>query len=107
MLRWLLRPSRLSDHQQSHQVGMIMLLLLLCQAAGSVSAAPAAAAASGAAVPPIVVAVTGSKGSGKSAFARLLTNSLLNSCGAVAFVDLDPGQPELTPPVCILFTHPL
>eukprot|EP00775_Hariotina_reticulata_P002768 gene2768-3061_t len=48
---------------------------------------------------PPVVAVLGSKGTGKSAFARLLVNSLLSGgCGAVAFLDLDPGQPELTPP---------
>lgn len=51
---------------------------------------------------PLVIAVTGSKGCGKSALARLLVNSLLNSCPAVSFMDLDPGQPELTPAVSSL-----
>jgi polynucleotide 5'-hydroxyl-kinase GRC3/NOL9 len=44
--------------------------------------------------------VTGSKGSGKSAFARLLVNTLLSQGHrVVAYLDLDPGQPEFTPPV--------
>lgn len=76
----------------------------LMQAADTLSGASAAAAAAVAAaeVPtPVVVAVTGSKGSGKSSVARLLVNNLLNHCSEVAFLDLDPGQPELTPPVSV------
>ena len=44
------------------------------------------------------VAVAGSKGVGKSTLARLLVNSLLNVSPAVAFLDTDCGQPELTVP---------
>jgi polynucleotide 5'-hydroxyl-kinase GRC3/NOL9 len=38
--------------------------------------------------------VVGEKGSGKSHFARFLTNHLLNKYKIVNFVDIDPGQPE-------------
>jgi polynucleotide 5'-kinase involved in rRNA processing len=72
------------------------------QAVGDLSSAAAAAAAAARehASSPLCVAITGSKGSGKSAFARLLVNSLLNQGhGVVAYLDLDPGQPEFTPPV--------
>ena len=44
------------------------------------------------------VAVTGSKGVGKSTLARLLVNSLLEACPVVAFLDTDCGQSELTVP---------
>ena len=44
------------------------------------------------------VAVTGSRGIGKSTFARLLVNRLLNRFPCVALLDADPGQPEFTPP---------
>ncbi|KAF6256470.1 HAD-like domain-containing protein [Scenedesmus sp. NREL 46B-D3] len=67
------------------------------QAAEAVAEAAAAAAAAG---EPLVVAVTGCKGCGKSAAARLLANSLISassSSGGVVYMDLDPGQPELTP----------
>ena len=60
---------------------------------------------------PISVMLCGPKGSGKSTFCRILANSLLtrmdvhsksnNSVqggGRVAFLDLDPGQPEFSPP---------
>jgi hypothetical protein len=48
---------------------------------------------------PLVVAVCGSKGVGKSTFARLLVNTLLNTCPAVGYLDSDCGQPEFTTPV--------
>jgi polynucleotide 5'-hydroxyl-kinase GRC3/NOL9 len=48
------------------------------------------------------VFVCGPKSSGKSTFTRLLTNRLLSekscSTGAVALLDLDPGQPEYSTP---------
>lgn len=60
----------------------------------------------------VAVAVTGPKGSGKSAFCRLLCNTLLNQqqqqsdhtgwSPKVALLDVDPGQPELTPPVRVV-----
>ena len=44
------------------------------------------------------VAVTGAKGVGKSTFLRLLMNQCLSlDCCKVALLDLDLGQPELTP----------
>ncbi len=74
---------------------------------------------------PVAVMVCGPKGAGKSSFCRIISNSLLSKGQAtqerinrVAFMDLDPGQPELSPPgelslvilqSCILgppFTHP-
>ncbi|KAI5806323.1 hypothetical protein EDC01DRAFT_725221 [Geopyxis carbonaria] len=54
-----------------------------------------AKAASGA---PTRVVVAGGPNSGKSTFARLLTNRLLAALPAVAYLDTDPGQPELSPP---------
>lgn len=46
--------------------------------------------------PPSII-ITGSKGAGKSTFCRTLINKLLTStCAAVAFLDVDPGQPEFT-----------
>ncbi|KAG5930908.1 hypothetical protein E4U53_002061 [Claviceps sorghi] len=46
--------------------------------------------------------ICGPKSAGKSTFARLLTNRLLTTCHgdsrAVIVLDLDPGQPEFTPP---------
>lgn len=60
----------------------------------------AAAPTVGRASSPLCVAVTGSKGSGKSAFGRLLVNSFLSQGHrVVVYLDLDPGQPEFTPPV--------
>ncbi len=47
---------------------------------------------------PAMVAVCGSKNVGKSTFARLLVNSLLNAHPHVAFLDIDCGQPEFTCP---------
>ena len=35
---------------------------------------------------------------GKSTFGRLLVNTLLNTHPCVAYLDTDPGQPELTVP---------
>ena len=74
---------------------------------------------------PAAVLVCGPKGAGKSTFCRILSNSLLSRGPAtqeranrVAFIDLDPGQPEFSPPgelslvmlqSCTLgppFTHP-
>ena len=68
--------------------------------------------------------VCGPKGSGKSTFSRLLINALLTSAEStssptgVVYLDLDPGQPEFSPPgeislLCLRsfilsppFTHP-
>jgi polynucleotide 5'-hydroxyl-kinase GRC3/NOL9 len=73
-------------------------------AAEAVAASAAAGAAAGA--PPAAVAVLGAKKVGKSALARLLVNTLLNKFPVVAYLDLDPGQPEHTAPglasLCLL-----
>ncbi|MBW0508443.1 hypothetical protein O181_048158 [Austropuccinia psidii MF-1] len=45
--------------------------------------------------------IQGSKSVGKSTMACLLINSLLNTFDRVALLDLDPGQPLLTPPSLI------
>lgn len=42
--------------------------------------------------------ICGTRGVGKSSFARLLVNHLLSHAPEVAFLDLDCGQPELTVP---------
>ena len=42
--------------------------------------------------------VVGSKGAGKSTLTRLLVNSLLEAAPAVAYLDTDCGQSELTVP---------
>jgi hypothetical protein len=47
---------------------------------------------------PLSVLVCGSKNTGKSSFARLLVNALLNQHRTVAYLDTDCGQPELTAP---------
>lgn len=55
---------------------------------------------------PPVVLVCGPKSSGKSTFSRLLTNRLVTGIGnnkervwpGVAILDIDPGQPEFSPP---------
>ena len=47
---------------------------------------------------PLSVLVCGSKNTGKSGFARLLVNALLSHHSAVAYLDTDCGQPELTAP---------
>lgn len=60
-------------------------------------AAVALAAEQAAAVAP-VTAVVGSKQTGKSTFARLLVNSLLNISPMVAYLDTDCGQSEFTAP---------
>lgn len=44
------------------------------------------------------IVVCGAKGVGKSTFCRFLINRLLSQHTAVAFLDTDLGQPELTPP---------
>ncbi|KAI9031363.1 Pre-mRNA cleavage complex II protein Clp1-domain-containing protein [Hyaloraphidium curvatum] len=50
----------------------------------------------------IVVVVVGPKGSGKSTFARLLTNSLLErASGRVEYLDTDVGQSEFAPFGCV------
>ena len=45
-----------------------------------------------------IVLVCGSKGVGKSSFAKLVSNTLLNSVQRISFMDTDLGQPEFTPP---------
>ncbi|KAL2312044.1 Polynucleotide 5''-hydroxyl-kinase grc3 [Schizosaccharomyces pombe] len=41
--------------------------------------------------------VCGPKGSGKSSFSRYITNRLLQQYRHIAYLDLDPGQPEVVP----------
>lgn len=67
------------------------------------------------------VLVVGPKSSGKSTFARILTNSLLSTRAhkSCFYLDLDPGQPEFSPPGLVslvevkipvlgpTYTHPL
>uniref|UniRef100_A0A0D9V149 Uncharacterized protein n=1 Tax=Leersia perrieri TaxID=77586 RepID=A0A0D9V149_9ORYZ len=48
--------------------------------------------------PPPVVAVCGPGNSGKTAFSRILLNTLLPRYKKVAYLDTDVGQPEFTPP---------
>ena len=58
-----------------------------------------------------VVLVCGPKGSGKSTFSRLLVNAFLArsksvpSSTGVAYLDLDPGQPEFSPPGEVSLFH--
>lgn len=47
------------------------------------------------------ILVCGDRKVGKSTFARYLSNSLLNACRHVAYIDLDAGQTEFVPP-CLL-----
>lgn len=58
---------------------------------------------------PLAIMVCGPKGAGKSTFCRILANAMLQKAPAtgntnapdnacVAFLDLDPGQPEYSPP---------
>ncbi|KAK9860421.1 hypothetical protein WJX84_005725 [Apatococcus fuscideae] len=46
----------------------------------------------------LIVLMCGSKNVGKSGFAKLLANNLLNRASQVGFMDTDLGQPEFTPP---------
>lgn len=103
------------DNAADHHLSVHVCWVCACavQAVGDLVAAAAAASghgpsssssSPGSSLVPLAVAVTGSKGCGKSAFARLLVNALLTrqqggSDGVVAYLDLDPGQPEFTPPV--------
>ncbi|KAH9472923.1 hypothetical protein Pst134EA_000009 [Puccinia striiformis f. sp. tritici] len=50
---------------------------------------------------PEIYFIEGPKGTGKSTFSTLLINSLLNTFQNVALLDLDPGQPLLTPPTLL------
>lgn len=66
---------------------------------------------------PTAVLICGPKGSGKSTLCRILTNSMLTSSTAqsvsssgtdgdgVAFLDLDPGQPEYSPSGEVSLVH--
>jgi polynucleotide 5'-hydroxyl-kinase GRC3/NOL9 len=59
------------------------------------------------------ILVTGPKGSGKSTFCRLLANRWITGLqqpddarsNGVAFLDLDPGQPEFAPPGTMSLLH--
>ncbi|XP_063991001.1 polynucleotide 5'-hydroxyl-kinase NOL9 [Diachasmimorpha longicaudata] len=51
--------------------------------------------------PDMRIVLTGGKNVGKSTTGRYFINKLLESFEAVAFVDLDIGQAEFTPPGCI------
>jgi pantothenate kinase len=84
----------------SQAVGDLTAVAAAAVGAASAPALTSSSSSSSNARIPLSVAVSGSKGSGKSAFARLLVNRLLSQGhGVVAFLDLDPGQPEFTPPV--------
>ncbi|CAG8961297.1 hypothetical protein HYFRA_00013758 [Hymenoscyphus fraxineus] len=59
---------------------------------------------------PQITLITGPKSSGKSTFARLLTNKLLSTHAyaktqGLALLDLDPGQPEYSLPGNLSLTH--
>ncbi|KAH0537332.1 hypothetical protein FGG08_005848 [Glutinoglossum americanum] len=59
--------------------------------------------------PPIIVAA-GPKSAGKSVFCRhlynsMLTNSTSEASNGLAFLDLDPGQPEFSPPGQVSLFH--
>lgn len=57
--------------------------------------------------PPTIV-LAGSKSTGKSTLTRILANRLLTSSSdltSIAYLDLDPGQPEFSPPGTISLTH--
>ncbi|CAE1264540.1 GRC3 [Acanthosepion pharaonis] len=47
------------------------------------------------------VLLCGGKNTGKSTFARILTNMALETKKAVCILDCDPGQTEFTPPGCV------
>ena len=49
--------------------------------------------------------VCGPKGAGKSTLARLMVNTLLQHVRQVAFLDVDPGQSELTAPGLLSLSH--
>ena len=54
------------------------------------------------------IMLCGPKGAGKSTFARLLANSFLTrkfARNGVGFLDLDPGQPEYSPPGDLSLVH--
>lgn len=61
----------------------------------------------------LTIFVCGPKSSGKSTFSKLLANRLMTeetrsesgSSQGVAFLDLDPGQPEFSPPGVISLVH--
>lgn len=50
------------------------------------------------------IMICGPKSSGKSTFAKLLTNKLLSK-RSIALLDLDPGQPEYSPPGQLALMH--
>ncbi|MCJ1391651.1 Polynucleotide 5'-hydroxyl-kinase grc3 [Xylographa bjoerkii] len=55
-----------------------------------------------------VIMICGPKGAGKSTLTRLLTNELITkslSASGVCLLDLDPGQPEYSPPGDISLLH--
>ncbi|KAI9771492.1 MAG: Polynucleotide 5'-hydroxyl-kinase grc3 [Geoglossum simile] len=62
---------------------------------------------------PLIIAVAGQQSAGKSTFCRHLYNSILThavlenteGCDGVAFLDLDPGQPEFSPPGQVSLFH--
>ena len=61
--------------------------------------------------PPRVILICGPKNSGKSAFTRQLINGFLTGIGSApalegaALLDIDPGQPEFSPPGQISLHH--
>ncbi|CAL8467483.1 g7021 [Coccomyxa elongata] len=74
------------------------------EAAAGVSAAIAEACAAGRSGGR-AVAVAGAKGTGKTSFARLLANSILNHVPRIAWLDADCGQPEFTVPGLVSLTY--
>ncbi|KAK6357152.1 Polynucleotide 5'-hydroxyl-kinase grc3, variant 2 [Orbilia javanica] len=67
---------------------------------------PAITALSSTKQSPKSVFIVGGKSVGKSTFSRYLLNTLITNSqqSAVAYLDLDPGQPSFTPP-CMLSLH--
>ncbi|OHS95097.1 hypothetical protein TRFO_38717 [Tritrichomonas foetus] len=53
---------------------------------------------------PTSIFICGGKSTGKSTFSRFVSNRIINQQKKVAFLDLDPGQPEFSIPGCISLT---
>lgn len=53
---------------------------------------------------PTKIFLCGGKGVGKSTFSKVLTNKIISLHGKVGFLDLDPGQPEISLPGSISFS---
>ena len=53
---------------------------------------------------PSKIFIAGNKGAGKSTLSRIVANKVISRYGHVGFLDLDPGQPEISLPGSISFS---